>query len=149
MDLNPPAIALLIGVAIVAFILGRTTKSRRPDDLVSAQMAARVPGTPRPSADGDEVAALLAEGKKIQAIKLYRELTGVGLKEAKDAVEAMAVGRAPVVAQSPPAGRPPIDDVAAEAAQLKARGLVIPAIKLVREKTGLGLKEAKDFVDRL
>jgi ribosomal protein L7/L12 len=32
--------------------------------------------------------------KKIQAIKLYRELTGLGLKEAKDAVEAfMASGR--------------------------------------------------------
>jgi ribosomal protein L7/L12 len=30
----------------------------------------------------------LAGGRKIAAIKLYRELTGVGLKEAKDAVEA-------------------------------------------------------------
>ncbi|HEY0455112.1 MAG TPA: ribosomal protein L7/L12 [Verrucomicrobiae bacterium] len=28
-------------------------------------------------------------GKKIEAIKLYRELTGAGLKEAKDAVESM------------------------------------------------------------
>ncbi|MFI9503554.1 ribosomal protein L7/L12 [Nocardia sp. NPDC052566] len=34
-----------------------------------------------------EVDALLAQGKKIHAIKVYRELTGVGLKEAKDAVE--------------------------------------------------------------
>jgi ribosomal protein L7/L12 len=29
-----------------------------------------------------------APGRKIQAIKLHREQTGVGLKEAKDAVEA-------------------------------------------------------------
>lgn len=35
----------------------------------------------------DEVAALLRDGKKIQAIKVYREATGVGLKEAKEAVE--------------------------------------------------------------
>ena len=28
--------------------------------------------------------------KKIQAIKLYRERTGIGLKEAKDFVEALA-----------------------------------------------------------
>ena len=35
----------------------------------------------------DRVKALVAEGKKIQAIKLYREETGLGLKEAKDAVE--------------------------------------------------------------
>jgi ribosomal protein L7/L12 len=32
---------------------------------------------------------LLQAGKEIQAIKLYRELTGVGLAEAKDAVEGM------------------------------------------------------------
>ena len=36
-----------------------------------------------------EVAALKAQGKLINAIKLYREHTGQGLKEAKDAVEAM------------------------------------------------------------
>lgn len=36
-----------------------------------------------------EVAALKAQGKLINAIKLYREHTGLGLKEAKDAVEAM------------------------------------------------------------
>ncbi|KUL33521.1 ribosomal protein L7/L12 [Streptomyces regalis] len=37
----------------------------------------------------DEVLALLRNDKKIQAIKVYREITGVGLKEAKDAVERM------------------------------------------------------------
>ncbi len=35
----------------------------------------------------DEVVALVRQGNKIGAIKLYREKTGVGLKEAKDAVE--------------------------------------------------------------
>lgn len=38
---------------------------------------------------GDFYAALQA-GKMINAIKIYREVTGVGLKEAKDAVEAIA-----------------------------------------------------------
>jgi ribosomal protein L7/L12 len=32
---------------------------------------------------------LLARNKKIQAIKVYREVTGVGLKQAKDFVDAM------------------------------------------------------------
>ena len=36
-----------------------------------------------------EVRALKESGKLIQAIKLYRENTGLGLKEAKDAVEGM------------------------------------------------------------
>ncbi|RSM41219.1 hypothetical protein DMA12_24760 [Amycolatopsis balhimycina DSM 5908] len=34
-----------------------------------------------------EVTALLRQGKKIQAIKAYRESTGAGLAEARDAVE--------------------------------------------------------------
>ncbi|MGN9755770.1 ribosomal protein L7/L12 [Streptomyces sp. SD31] len=38
----------------------------------------------------DEVLALLRNGKKIEAIKVYREITGEGLKEAKDAVERLA-----------------------------------------------------------
>jgi ribosomal protein L7/L12 len=38
----------------------------------------------------DEVNALLLQGKKIKAIKVYRESTGADLKEAKDAVERLA-----------------------------------------------------------
>jgi ribosomal protein L7/L12 len=38
----------------------------------------------------DEVRALKAEGNLIQAIKVYREHTGEGLKESKDAVEGMS-----------------------------------------------------------
>ena len=34
------------------------------------------------------VCQLADEGKKIEAIKVHREETGVGLKEAKDAIEA-------------------------------------------------------------
>jgi ribosomal protein L7/L12 len=40
-----------------------------------------------------EVLSLMRQGQKIQAVKLYREKTGVGdcsLKDAKEAVEAMA-----------------------------------------------------------
>jgi Ribosomal protein L7/L12 C-terminal domain len=40
--------------------------------------------------DDPRMAELLAADNKIQAIKLYRELTGAGLKQAKDAVERMA-----------------------------------------------------------
>ena len=42
------------------------------------------------SSDADaEVRALMAAGKKIEAIKLVRQRTGLGLKEAKDYVERM------------------------------------------------------------
>ena len=41
---------------------------------------------PDPSSD-PEIQDLLAKGNEIQAIKRYRELTGLGLKEAKEAIE--------------------------------------------------------------
>jgi ribosomal protein L7/L12 len=44
------------------------------------------PGTGASSQDA-ELLALVNDGKKIHAIKRYRELTGVGLKEAHDAVD--------------------------------------------------------------
>ncbi|MFF3569364.1 hypothetical protein [Nocardia jiangxiensis] len=45
--------------------------------------------TPLSGADLAEIDALIAQGKKIHAIKLYREiLPGTSLKDAKDAVEA-------------------------------------------------------------
>ncbi|MEY9895612.1 ribosomal protein L7/L12 [Catenulispora sp. MAP5-51] len=48
--------------------------------------APAVPAAPNAEA---HIRALIQAGKKIQAIKAYREVTGQGLKEAKDAVEAM------------------------------------------------------------
>lgn len=37
--------------------------------------------------DSDEIVNLLRQGRKIEAVKIYRERTNLGLKEAKDAVE--------------------------------------------------------------
>lgn len=49
---------------------------------------------PKLSAFEAEIDQLLRAGQKIMAIKRYREQTGVGLKEAKDAVEARAAAHA-------------------------------------------------------
>ncbi len=37
-----------------------------------------------------EVVSFARTGKKVQAIKVYREITGAGLKEAKDAVDRLS-----------------------------------------------------------
>jgi hypothetical protein len=50
-----------------------------PQDAVPAGRDPRLP---------HEFYDMLARGKKIQAIKIYREVCGVGLKEAKDFVDA-------------------------------------------------------------
>jgi large subunit ribosomal protein L7/L12 len=56
---------------------------------LQAQLASGEPVAAPDTSWMSEVRALVASGNKIQAIKVYREKTGVGLKEAKDAVEAM------------------------------------------------------------
>ncbi|GAA3385033.1 ribosomal protein L7/L12 [Cryptosporangium minutisporangium] len=53
-------------------------------DVIIAHLGIDLPREAYP-----EVLALLRKGEKIAAIKAYREQTGAGLKEAKDAVEHM------------------------------------------------------------
>lgn len=102
--------------------------------------------------DVERVRLLVQAGKKIEAIKLVREETDLGLKEAKDIVEAIERGETPTL---PPRAAPRAAthgisgvDVAAITALL-AQNKKIEAIKLYREQTGLGLKEAKDAVEAL
>jgi ribosomal protein L7/L12 len=90
---------------------------------------------------------LLDRGEKVEAIKLYREQTGAGLRDAKDAVEAIGAGR-PVADHRTSPG--PVDPgFEAELVKLLRSGRKIQAIQRHRERTGTGLKEAKDAVERL
>jgi ribosomal protein L7/L12 len=47
------------------------------------------------AAEDPRVLTLIDAGQKIQAVKLYHELTAVGLAEAKDAVDQIASMRSP------------------------------------------------------
>jgi ribosomal protein L7/L12 len=61
-------------------------------ERLSAQAGIPWSAAMTPEADGgmdSEVVALAQSGQTIQAIKRYRELTGVGLAEAKQAVESL------------------------------------------------------------
>jgi ribosomal protein L7/L12 len=93
-----------------------------------------------------EVAELVSQGHKIEAIKLYRERTGTGLKEAKDAVEAVERGEPLAL---PGSHVSPGMGTDADLIDLLRRGQKIEAIKLYRERTGTGLREAKEAVERL
>ena len=72
---------------------GTWIKQEVPSKLVG-QGQESGPASEEPDPDPDsleyQVLALMQGQKKIEAIKLYRQQTGVGLKEAKDAVEALA-----------------------------------------------------------
>lgn len=48
---------------------------------------------PRPISDEamNSLTEALLQGRKIEAIKIYREFTGLGLKESKDEIEALEI----------------------------------------------------------
>lgn len=103
--LAPVDLALLLGLLLGGIVGWALRGTRATGDTV-----ARVPAPPAPVAfpqrgvhttsvsvlgeEGSrEVDALLASGKTIEAIKRVRELTGLGLKEAKDFIEALQRAR--------------------------------------------------------
>ena len=89
-----------------------------------------------------EVLAALQRGSTIEAIKLLRKSTGLGLKEAKDVIDSHAKGTS--------VERPSIASLAAVLPMVIAAALrggdKNEAIRVVREKTGLGMKEANEAV---
>ncbi|MFV0664110.1 hypothetical protein [Denitromonas sp.] len=89
--------------------------------------------------------AALDAGRLIDAIKIVRERHGLGLAEAKAWVEAER--EAPGTA-APAESRADDGELPAAARAALAGGRVIDAIKIVRIERGLGLKAAKERVDR-
>ena len=83
----------------------------------------------------------------LMAIQVYREATGVSLAEAKQAVEQMMR----METARPPSDSRNFDNPVLESKirSLLAKGKKIEAVKIYREEYGIGLKEAKDAVDRI
>jgi ribosomal protein L7/L12 len=102
------------------------------------------------SVDVERVQQLVNEGKKIEAIKLVREQTGLGLKEAKDAVEAIERGEMPELTLHATIATHGVSGVDLdEINELLLQNKKIEAIKLYREQTGAGLQEAKDAIEAI
>jgi ribosomal protein L7/L12 len=83
----------------------------------------------------------------INAIKVYREATGASLAEAKNAIEEMARDEF----SKPQSGARDYDNPILESRikSLLSKRKKIEAVKIFREEYGIGLKEAKDHVDRI
>ncbi|GLR13379.1 hypothetical protein GCM10007907_21690 [Chitinimonas prasina] len=91
----------------------------------------------------------IQNGNLLEAIKIVRGDTGLGLKEAKELVEQYRSGKPLVGSLQPGSPTPQFGDQLPPAARAAlSQGNIIEAIKQVRAETGLGLKEAKDLVER-
>ncbi|MEW5742070.1 MAG: hypothetical protein AB1938_24355 [Myxococcota bacterium] len=93
----------------------------------------------------DDVRSLARAGRKVEAIRLYRQLTGQGLAEAKAAVEQLS-GRAPAAPRKQGIILREVRDADIEL-QIRT-GHLMNAIALYREKNGVGLQEARTAVER-
>lgn len=99
-------ILIIAGVGLACFVLGLLVRGGgRRDEGMMVRRSSPPPGPNPPTNEthssyggdatnagitlqlGRELEALLSAGKKIEAIKVVRERTGLGLKESKDAVE--------------------------------------------------------------
>ena len=90
---------------------------------------------------------LLHDKQLLQAIKVYRDATGVSLADAKKAVEEMARNEY----AKPPSGVQSFDDPVLESKirSLLSKGKKIEAVKIYREEYRTSLNEAKNAVDRI
>ena len=100
-----------------------------------------VTATPQATDDLEQqVRSLLGDGKKLEAVKLYKEQTDVSLLEAKNAVEAIQRNA------SPPE---PASDMEAEVLRLLEAGKKLEAVKMYKQQMGVQLIEAKQAVEAL
>lgn len=88
----------------------------------------------------DEAVDAINNGDAIEAIKIVREKTGLGLKEAKDAVDVFREGNSASIKRKENAQIP------LKAVALLEIGNLIEAIRETRQSTGLGLKDSKQLV---
>lgn len=89
---DPMQVWLLVAaVGIVCFLLGRATAQKRDDERAEQKLrdaeAAQLSFGTLTAANQSDVDRLVTENKMIEAIKLVREQTGLGLKESKDVVD--------------------------------------------------------------
>jgi ribosomal protein L7/L12 len=75
---------LVIGLIGTGWLATESRRSRGKREALGARLATLTPDD-MPA----DVISLVAAGKKIQAIKRYRDLTGVGLKEAKTTIDSL------------------------------------------------------------
>jgi ribosomal protein L7/L12 len=96
-----------------------------------------------------KVIECLEKNQKIHAVKVLVDETGLGLKESKNLIDGIEdFLRGNTLSTNPSENSSSQDQIEQEVKQLLAQNRKIEAVKYVKETTGLGLKESKDYVDK-
>lgn len=162
-------LSVCIGLSALGmlFILGYLTiAARRENENLFAKQLAKPfkPGRRLTISKeaAEEIATLLKNNKRLEAIKELRAASGADLKRAKEVIDRVAAGqsfRSMVSLKGEEQADSDIDsDSETELKQIEeeldgrlrdllAKGRKIDAIKLYREQTGASLKEAKEAIE--
>lgn len=141
------ALVLVDAAVLAAWLLARKKPGSSSDTsrhimFVSLDESARA-----------DIHQLLAANKKLQAIKVFRDRTGAGLHDAKIAIESVQRGEplpsSATIVDAAQSGPTPWNDLIPRLQSLKSEGKTISAIKLLRDRTGMSLRDAKNAVDLL
>ena len=145
-------VVTLFGAALVALVIVNVRRARKRVDPTDVSLDPALVANVR---------ELYRKGDKLAAVKALRAATGLGLADAVRIADKLGATAKPapskqgsVSGELPPITAPPITaaigpDHNDELRSLVAAGRQIEAIKLVRTLTGMGLKDAKEYVDRL
>jgi ribosomal protein L7/L12 len=151
MDPTYPIIgAAILGglLLLVVFINNYRTEGSRETTFAKPKSQAKPASRAMPDLSQRVQDIAANPNAKIAAIKAYREETGLGLKEAKDAVEnwlAQPGSRQAMTSAPWPSSSPSLSQRVRDIASKP--GGKIAAIKAYRDETGAGLKDAKDAVE--
>lgn len=137
-------VVIIVAAVLVAFVILGTRGARSGVDPTQVSIDPAL---------ATKVRELYAKGDRLQAVKDLRAATGLKLADAIRIADKLGAGAksatgGPVLQNASP-GTDLGPDHRDEIESLVRAGNKIEAIKRVRELTGLGLKEAKGYVDRL
>ena len=146
-------VVILLGAALIALVIVGAVRARNRVDPTDVSLDPALVA---------KVRSQYRKGDKLGAVKALRAATGLGLADAVRIVDKLGATAKPASSKPRPstagpvaaAGVPPISatigpDHEDELRSLVAAGQQIEAIKMVRTLTGMGLKDAKEYVDRL
>ncbi|TKK91247.1 hypothetical protein FDA94_00050 [Herbidospora galbida] len=133
---------ILLGIIAGIILLAVRAAGGRP----RAQVAYWAPGVIPQIAEPirDRVRDLGAEGRTLEAIKLVRQETGLGLRDAKFVTESIIAGR--YLPTSTERALQTGPDLADRVRELKEAGRTEQAVFLVRGETGMNQEQAEAFV---
>ncbi|MBN1068558.1 ribosomal protein L7/L12 [Clostridium sp. ZS1] len=87
--MNYVIIGVLAGAGLLMWIVGSINQMRSDVSRININLNKIAKQIGVPNTINDEIKNLILEGKKVEAIKKYRNATGLGLKESKEYIDSL------------------------------------------------------------